>query len=144
MTILADGLQYGAATLRCLTLGPPIELGLVSFVTCSLIALLRSLHVGLEQGISGNSLGAQAGLALLCHLADERLGQSGGSLTLSDSDGLGVRLCEARWLIGELPGKLVYVELGQASAIDVKGGRRCSISQAVGVLSGTASSRCNL
>ena len=128
MAILADRLQTGAATLRCLALGPPIELGLVGFVPCSLITLLCSLHVGLEHGVSGNRLGAYAGLALLRHLADERFGHGRSSLTLSDSDGLGVRLCVARRLIGKLPGKLVNIELGQASAIDVKGGRRSPIT----------------
>ena len=154
MAILADRLQAGAATLRCLALGPPIELGLVSFVTCSLIALLCSLYVGLEHGVSSNGLGAYAGLALLRHLADERLGHGRSSLTLSDSDSLGVRLCVARRLIGKLAGKLVYVELGKASAIDVKSRRRSPIagsgsavrvrSGGSSVLSGTASIRCSL
>ena len=90
MTALADRLQARAATLRCLALGPPIELGLVGFVTCSLMALLRSRDVGFEHGVSGNGPGAHAGLALLRHLADKRLGHGGGSLALSDSDGLGV------------------------------------------------------
>ena len=54
------------------------------------MALLRSRDVGFEHGVSGNGPGAHAGLALLRHLADKRLGHGGGSLALSDSDGLGV------------------------------------------------------